>query len=295
MSSAADDGLIESVKKTLMDRINTPLFGFIFLSWIVFNWDNILFVMLSDASIEKRINAIKISGDFLFKGFLCPVSSGFLLSVAFPYLQWLVSFLQRFAQKLIDNNKKQRESDECAAIIALAKDRANADSAVESERTRTALEIAEKKRSIASVEFNTEQMQKQYQELHENIEKGKGELAKIEDKQMQIDVNIRVSSESLQALKKQEEELKESFGSFNEIRDDVIKFTDRINSAIEKINNDMTEKKTVADNYREDGNFTQVTEGTLLLDFIRVVHSELYEVEKEVSNVRSKLKADFMF
>lgn len=295
MSSTANDGLIESVKKTLMDRINTPLFGFIFLSWIVFNWDNILFVMLSDVSIEKRINAIKMSGDFLFKGFLCPVSSGFLLSVTFPYLQWVVSFLQRFAQKLIDDNKKQRESDECTAIIALAQVRANADSAVESEKARIALEIAEKNKSIAIVKFDMEQMKKQYEELQENIEKGKSELAKLEDVQMKVSIRTRVDSENLQTLKEELEGLKKSLGSFKEIRDNVINMTDRINSAIEKINNDITKKKKVADDYREEGNYSQVTEGGLLLDLIRVVHSELYEVGEEVSDVRNKLQADFRF
>ncbi|WP_338910056.1 hypothetical protein WDB99_18985 [Serratia marcescens] len=295
MSSAADDGLIESVKKTLMDRINTPLFGFIFLSWIVFNWDNILFVMLSDVSIEKRINAIKISGDFLFKGFLCPVSSGFLLSVAFPYLQWLVSFLQRFAQKLIDDNKKQRESDECAAIIALAQDRANADSAVESEKARTALEIAEKNKAIASVKYETEQMEKEYLELQENIAKGKVDLAKIEDKEVQVNIHIRMATERLEKLKGEEEAMMASFSSFNELKSSVLDMTVKINSAIEKINNDITSKQEIAEGYRKGNNYSAATEGELLLGLTRVVRTELHEVSKEVSDIRDKLHANFIF
>ncbi len=59
--------LAEAVKKTLIDRINTPLFGFIVISWVMFNWDNILFVMFSQLTIEQRISGLRAEGGYIGK------------------------------------------------------------------------------------------------------------------------------------------------------------------------------------------------------------------------------------
>ncbi|CAI1847606.1 Uncharacterised protein [Serratia fonticola] len=175
-----DDGLVESVKKTLMDRINTPLFGFIFLSWIVFNWDNILFVLLSEVSIENRINAIKLANDFYFRGFIGPVLSGFILSIAFPYLQWIVSYFQRKSQKLIDDNKKQREIDECSVIKELAKERAEAAAAIEFEKAKNALALANKKMEAEMVENDIDVLTQDYKTTLNNINIAREQLSQLD-------------------------------------------------------------------------------------------------------------------
>lgn len=50
--------LKESVKQAISKRLESPLFGFITLSWIATNWDNILILIFSKEPIEKNIYII---------------------------------------------------------------------------------------------------------------------------------------------------------------------------------------------------------------------------------------------
>ncbi|MBN3975882.1 hypothetical protein [Serratia marcescens] len=239
MSDSKDEGLIDSVKKTLLDRINTPLFGFILLSWIMFNWDNILFVMLSDVSIENRITAIKKSGEFPYKNLICPVASGFIFSVAFPYIQLVISYLQRWAQKAIDKNKELKEIDECEITKNLARKRVEAATAMDMVKESVGLEIAMKRQEIAKVDFDIAELERVFKGLSSDVSKKMQEVENQETLYKNIKGDVQFIERRLVELREVEGELVKKIGSsellvkgFSEINKDVINVVDGIRNEI---------------------------------------------------------------
>jgi hypothetical protein len=85
-----DDGLKESVTLALKERLSNPLWGYILLSWIGFNWQNIAKLFMSKKTVEERITDI-VSQDWFYVHFLvAPLILGVLLAIISPYLkQWL--------------------------------------------------------------------------------------------------------------------------------------------------------------------------------------------------------------
>lgn len=66
-----DDGLKESVTLALKERLSNPLWGYILLSWIGFNWQNIAKLFMSKKTVEERITDI-ISQDWFYVHFESP-------------------------------------------------------------------------------------------------------------------------------------------------------------------------------------------------------------------------------
>jgi hypothetical protein len=302
MSDSKEDGLIESVKKTLMDRINTPLFGFIFLSWVVFNWDNILFVMFSEVSIEKRINAVKVSSDFYFRGFLCPITSGFLLSVAFPYLQWSVSFLQRKAQRLLDGNSEKRELAEYAAIKSLATQRAEANNAVALAEAVAALTAAEKNKQAAQTESDAESIREAYKIVQDNVAKATSELSNIEytidtERAREKILRERVSDLEMREIKAQETITR--LGNINDFRNDILNSLGAVDNVINEMKKEIvdarneTNRKGISKNgvITDEFSFDAIE----LLTFTGSLHGKVNEIEESIVNIRDKLEDKIMF
>ncbi|MBH2771220.1 hypothetical protein I5L29_02605 [Serratia marcescens] len=249
MSDSKDEGLIDSVKKTLLDRINTPLFGFILLSWIMFNWDNILFVMLSDVSIENRITAIKKSGEFPYKNLICPVASGFIFSVAFPYIQLVISYLQRWAQKAIDKNKELKEVDECEITKNLARKRVEAATAMDMVKESVGLEIAMKRQEIAKVDFDIAELERAFKGLSSDVSKKMQEVENQETLYKNIKGDVQFIERRLVELREVEGELVKKIGSselfvkgFSEINKDVINVVDGIRNEINIYVRELSDK-----------------------------------------------------
>lgn len=250
MSDSKDEGLIDSVKKTLLDRINTPLFGFILLSWIMFNWDNILFVMLSDVSIENRIIAIKKSGEFPYKNLIFPVASGFIFSVAFPYVQLVISYLQRWAQKAIDKNKERKEIDECEITKNLARKRVEAATAMDMVKESVGLEIAMKRQEIAKVDFDITELERVFKGLSSDVSKKKQEVESQETLYKNIKGDVEFIERRLVELREIEGELVKKIGSderlvkeFSEINKDIISVADSMRKEINTYVSELSGKE----------------------------------------------------
>ncbi|WP_455871663.1 hypothetical protein [Serratia proteamaculans] len=302
MSDSKEDGLIESVKKTLMDRINTPLFGFIFLSWVVFNWDNILFVMFSEVSIEKRIHAIKISSDFYYRGFLCPVTSGFLLSVAFPYLQWVVSFLQRKAQKLLDSNSEKRELAEYSAITSLATKRAEANNAVALAEAVAALTTAEKNKEAAQVESDAESIREAYKTVQDNVSEANNELIKVQasvDTERSKEKALRERVKDLEDRVLKLQETVAMLGNIDDLRNDILKYLDGIDTIISKLGQEIIDARNETNRKQVSKDGTRTDEFSFdaieLLTFTGSIHGKVNEIEDSIVNIRSKLEEELAF
>lgn len=171
--------LTDAVKKTLVDRINTPLFGFIILSWFSFNWSDIATLLLSEKEVQERIETINSASALLGHSLLYPILTGYLLSITFPYAQWTVSFFQRVAQSLLTSNNERREEQECNSTKKLAKLRAEAEGAQEIEKIDIKSIIADKEAAIAQKRSDTSALNDKLSETHIEIIKSETELKQL--------------------------------------------------------------------------------------------------------------------
>ena len=91
------EGWLASTMQTINNRAKSPLWGFIILAWIWFNWPNLAMLFMSDAPVKFRIDFILLQEHFYLHYVLTPVFYGVLLAIITPYAQWLLSLAQRWA------------------------------------------------------------------------------------------------------------------------------------------------------------------------------------------------------
>ncbi|EOU8840377.1 MULTISPECIES: hypothetical protein [Enterobacteriaceae] len=84
---SSEESITESVKQTLKERVANPLWGYIILSWVGFNWKSIAIMCLSEASVVTRIQQITSTEDFYLKTLCYPVVLGFILATFFSLHQ----------------------------------------------------------------------------------------------------------------------------------------------------------------------------------------------------------------
>ncbi|MGE6559590.1 hypothetical protein ACQKEC_14525 [Serratia marcescens] len=183
--------LTDAVKKTLVDRINTPLFGFVILSWLSFNWPDIATLLLSKKDIQERINTINLNSDLLGHSLLYPLILGYLLSVIFPYAQWTVSYLQRVAQRLLNSNNERIEQQEHNLTKKLAKLRAEAEGALEIEKIEIKNTIADKEIAIAQKKANLAELNDAYADIQKKVSDAESNLNKLKQTTINLEREIK--------------------------------------------------------------------------------------------------------
>ncbi|XYK68111.1 hypothetical protein ACSJL4_001934 [Serratia nematodiphila] len=228
MSDSSGDGVLESVKKAFTDRINTPLFGFIFISWLVFNWDNILFVMLSEVTIEKRINAIKLDSAFYFKGLICPIFSGYFLSVAFPYLQLSVTWLQKKALPFMDANKDNAREREYNSQINLAKSKAGAEIANELAKAEVDVKLAQERNLKANLDYSSESLKEEFLKYRSEVDALKKEYNELKAEIYELQGRKSEIGYSVENLSMQEKNLNDKIGSSDKLRREAVNLANDI-------------------------------------------------------------------
>ena len=83
---------VEQVKQAFKDRISSPLWGYVFFSWLGFNWQNIAKLFMSKREVEVRIAEITSQEWFFVHYIVLPVIVGAALAAVSPYLQqWLAA------------------------------------------------------------------------------------------------------------------------------------------------------------------------------------------------------------
>ncbi|ABF04054.1 TPA: hypothetical protein JQR10_002755 [Shigella flexneri] len=91
------DGWLDSTMQAINDRIKSPLWGYVILAWVWFNWPNLAMLFMSDAPVKFRIDYILSQEYFYVHYLLAPVFFGSVLAVITPYAQWLLSLAQKWA------------------------------------------------------------------------------------------------------------------------------------------------------------------------------------------------------
>ena len=164
------EGLTESVKQALEERIKNPLWGFIILSWIWFNWPNLAMLFMSDAPVKFRIDYILSQDYFYLHYIVAPVFAGGILAVVSPYAQWVLSKAHKWANDKSRDNVYQSKRQDFVDAIKLSKLKVQSDRAVETENAKIDADIKAEVERGKREELVTQELESQKRVLEENIE-----------------------------------------------------------------------------------------------------------------------------
>lgn len=220
------DGWLDSTMQAINDRIKSPLWGYIILAWVWFNWPNLAMLFMSDAPVKFRIDYILSQDYFYIHYLIAPIFCGSVLAVITPYAQWLLSHAQKWATDKHSENiylskeKEYRDSIKLTGLKVQAareeeKENAKIDADIKAEVERG------KREELVTEELQTakKQMLKELSNLKESvsIEKQIIENIATEKERLQdlIVASLEVmndffkvdNSRSLQQLKSRVEEL----------------------------------------------------------------------------------------
>lgn len=145
---------IEQVKQAFKERISSPLWGYVFFSWLGFNWQNIAKLFMSKTEVEVRIAEITSQEWFFVHYIILPVILGIVLAAVSPYLQqWLAAAHKKAEDKrkadtlteelrLLDVDMvKKRKSIELANVEELTNKSEQAKVDRQDERNKNRLEF----------------------------------------------------------------------------------------------------------------------------------------------------------
>lgn len=164
------DGVVDSVKQVLEERLKNPLWGFIILAWVWFNWPNLAMLFMSDAPVKFRIDYILNQHYFYLHYIIAPVLSGGLLAIASPYAQWLLSRAHKWADDRYRDNVYLSKARGFEDEIKLSKLRVQSDRAVDFEKAKIDADIKAEVERGKREELTTQELESQKKALEERIE-----------------------------------------------------------------------------------------------------------------------------
>ncbi|MCL6409894.1 hypothetical protein EXT69_02895 [Pantoea agglomerans] len=103
---------LEDIKDNFKSRLESPYWGFIFFSWLGFNWQNIARLLMSEKPVETRIIEITSQHLFFLHYWLAPVVLGVILAISTPYFQLLIGLAHSKAVQYKDNEIKALKKTE---------------------------------------------------------------------------------------------------------------------------------------------------------------------------------------
>lgn len=178
---------VEQVKQAFKDRISSPLWGYVFFSWIGFNWQNIAKLFMSKREVEVRIAEITSQEWFFVHYIVFPVVFGAALAAVSPYLQQWLSAAHKRAEKNQRADLKQKIIDKYDDDIDIAGKKVEANKAQElaeeKEHTKVVQEQEKQKREVLdtkTIEENLSQLEKRRHEIELTIKKLEEQAEKIQ-------------------------------------------------------------------------------------------------------------------
>ncbi|MCS0531009.1 hypothetical protein [Klebsiella grimontii] len=169
---------VEQVKQAFKDRISSPLWGYVFFSWLGFNWQNIAKLFMSKREVEVRISEITSQEWFFVHYIVLPVIVGAALAAVSPYLQQWLSAAHKRAEKNQRADLKQKIIDKYDDDIDIAGKKVEANKAQElaeeKEHTKVVQEQEKQKRAVLdtnALEENLKQLEKRKYEIESAIKK----------------------------------------------------------------------------------------------------------------------------
>ncbi|QHI89526.1 hypothetical protein [Klebsiella sp. MPUS7] len=190
---------VSQIAQSFRDRISSPLWGYVFFSWVSCNWTNILFLFMSKENIEARIHAVITQSNLWMDYFWIPIFIGVVLFIGMPFVQWWLSLFHNWV------SEKKKESDKVSALEKYQIEIDLADKKVEAENAENLSRQKENSKSNlveargqtrvsilnarkAKIDNSIEELKKTYAESQKKLDDINFELKLTEDK-----VNSRLS------------------------------------------------------------------------------------------------------
>ncbi len=165
-----NEGLTDSVKQALEQRLKNPLWGFILLAWMWFNWPNLAMLFMSDAPVKFRIDYILSQEYFYLHYMIAPILSGGILAIISPYAQWLLSQAHKWADDRYSANTFKIKERDFQEAIDLSTLKVKADRAEDLAKAKSDADIQEQIERGRREELKTEELESIKNALSDELE-----------------------------------------------------------------------------------------------------------------------------
>ncbi|WP_244564887.1 hypothetical protein [Escherichia coli] len=190
------DGWLDSTMQAINDRIKSPLWGYIILAWVWFNWPNLAMLFMSNAPVKFRIDYILSQEYFYVHYLLAPIFCGSVLAVITPYAQWLLSLAQKWATDKHNENVYLTKEKEYLDSIRLTGLKVRAAREEEKENAKIDADIKVEVERGKREELVTEELQTEKKLIQKEIYN----LKLLVSKEKQTIENMEIEKEKLQDL-----------------------------------------------------------------------------------------------
>ncbi|OVZ82199.1 hypothetical protein [Yersinia kristensenii] len=197
--------LFAAMRTTAVERIKSPVIGALCFSWLVFNWDNILTILFSTATIEVKIGMVKANSTILTT-MVWPILSTALITILLPIISAKVISIQNKPTKASMNGYAERTNAALDIRIISEHKRARADIAYDREKTGEEEKIQKMREDIEISKEKTGEITKEKDELiaekkaliseKNNLIAEKNEL--IAEKQIMLEINNKLSQDMIE-------------------------------------------------------------------------------------------------
>ncbi|AIN19265.1 hypothetical protein CH54_1414 [Yersinia rochesterensis] len=156
--------IFTSTRSTVAERVKNPVVGALFFSWIAFNWDNILVMLFSAATVEDKIVMIK-DNSTIFTTIYWPMASAVFILIALPLISAAVIWGQNKPTMFSMGKYAIRNDAILDRKIETEKKRARADIAYDREKTGEEEKIQKMREDIEISKEKTGEITKEKDEL----------------------------------------------------------------------------------------------------------------------------------
>lgn len=213
---------MDTLKDILAERLKAPLFWYVAISWVSYNWSNIAILFMSKYPILSRIEIIKNTNFIYKKEIILPVISGIALTIVVPYINLLLSYTQNFLKskirKIAEDNIIYNHKMEMKRISF----KAESDTAYELEKAKRDLNISKVKNQTSETEIKTKSLIDEKELIESSILKLRGNITSLEEHEKELKLKIIntllvigeiESSSDSEVIKKCKDYIKDKFSS----------------------------------------------------------------------------------
>lgn len=225
------DGWLDSTMQAINDRIKSPLWGYIILAWVWFNWPNLAMLFMSDAPVKFRIDYILSQEFFYVHYLLAPIFCGSVLAVITPYAQWLLSHAQKWATDKHSENIYLSKEKEYRDSIKLTGLKVQAAREEEKENAKIDADIKAEVERGKREELVTEELQT----VKEQILK---EISNLKE-------SVSIEKQTIENIAKEKDRLQDLMVASLEVMDDFFKVDD--SHSLQQLKSRAEELFTVSD------------------------------------------------
>lgn len=159
--------LLSDMKTALKERVSGPFFGYIFISFILFNLDWIYFFIFSNSIAERKLSIIGNTYQYT-RGFVYPVLSGFAMCLAVPFINLFIKKLHSIVVRV----SKEIDYDNDNSLEAIKADRE--------------LKNSIKRQKASIIKSDVDKLEKDHQTLHDATLAMRSEVAILTAKRLEL-------------------------------------------------------------------------------------------------------------